>query len=100
MRKFQNGDGEQTVPQLLAGILAAVSYEKSDTSGSSIQEKGLMHPHPVQVLALFRLLGVDQVQDEEQRSWLAIGWEAVKKLIVDNPRAISSESHLIEIKTG
>jgi Mg-chelatase subunit ChlD len=75
----------EEVPDILAYISAAVALELStaDTDKTSMRK-----PHPVQMLALFRLLGVDKDPHK------------TKFLFFDSQRAYKLENHLIQVSTG
>ena len=91
----------ENIPGLLATIFAAWSLSMSSkTPDSSVWPS----PHPVQVLSIFRLLGVDAAKSAKK--WFALeALSAVRDFVGDylnprDPKAKAGQGHLIELKTG
>jgi len=66
MRNFRHAPDSADIPEMLAHICAIIaleSYEASTTSTKSDVRDKMKCPHPVQLLAMFRLLGVDDPPD-------------------------------------
>ena len=90
-QKIRNSVDTDTPQAIVAGVFAVWSL---DSCRDVAHERGstppMMRPLPVQVLAIFRMLGVDQD-----------GWfERMKRKIMGGGAVSMIRNHLVQIKTG
>jgi Mg-chelatase subunit ChlD len=101
-RSLQNDFSNENVAKVLAGVCAAVSLHGRVKEGSSTEAKvaqdSLIQLHAVQLLGLFRLLGVDKPPRPERKGIFT----GIKRTFGFASAMLGEDfnNHLIEILTG
>ena len=102
----------EKIPLILAHVFVIWTFQNSDLeffnpSGNKDRENfKIMKPHPVQIVSIFRLLGVDKlVYDENVKKNIFQKFTGffASKIFENSKNQVNStnlDNHLIEIKTG
>ena len=85
------------IPELVAAIFAAWSMSISDKTTES---SAWPSPHPIQVLSIYRLLGVGSPKRPKSGFWLDTLYKVGDYFSAKSSKADAGRGHLIELKTG